>query len=339
MNPIGPALAQLGAEIGRLTAAFGRRVDVGAMRISDRAGVLPLAEPGRVSPNGAARLIEAADGWIAVNLAREEDQELVPAWLGGDVGAEPWPAIAEAARTRPWRGMIADAALLGIPAAGVGEVVCERLHAPLIRLGPAGARPATPRVVDLSALWAGPMCGAILAAAGCAVTKIESPRRPDPTRQSTPEFFQRLNGRKAELAFDFTTRDGRGRLRETILAADVVITGARPRGLASLGLAVETLMAEKPGLVWVAITGYGWTGPGANRVAFGDDAAAAGGLVGWEGGAPRFLGDALADPVTGLAAAAGALQALEAGGGLLVDAALARSAAAAGALCGLRASA
>ena len=121
-----------------------------------------------------------------------------------------------------------------------------------------------------------------------------------------------------------------------MLAADILITGARPRGLASLGLEPAAVFAANPGLVWVAVSGYGFTGPAAERVAFGDDAAAAGGLVRWTpGGAPRFLGDALADPVTGLAAAVGALKGLDEGGGVLVDVALARSAGAAASVCGL----
>jgi hypothetical protein len=76
------------------------------------------------------------------------------------------------------------------------------------------------------------------------------------------------------------------------------------------------------------------------RVAFGDDAAAAGGLVRWTSrGAPRFLGDALADPVTGLMAARGALEGLIAGGGVLVDVALARCASGAAEACALKAAA
>ena len=101
-------------------------------------------------------------------------------------------------------------------------------------------------------------------------------------------------------------------------------------------MAPASLFAERPGLVWVAISGYGWTGEAADRVAFGDDAAAAGGLVHWTpDGPPNFLGDALADPLTGLAAASGALQALAQGGGVIVDAALARIAAGAAAQLGL----
>lgn len=341
MSPIGPALERLAGRVAALTAELGSEVDVGALGIMDRKGVLALGEPGLSSPNGACRLARAADGWIAVNLAREEDRDLVAAWLGGDFGLEPWSAIERLAPARSRAALVADAELLGLPAAAVGEVVCDQLDAPQLRIGASSRRgDAPPRVVDLSALWAGPMCGAILAAAGCEVTKAESLRRPDPTRSSTPEFFARLNGAKADLAFDFAAPEGRARLRQMILEADVVITGARPRGLASLGLEVEALMAARPGLVWVAVTGYGWTGAGANRVGFGDDTAAAGGLVRWTpAGEPRFLGDALADPVTGLAAAAGAMAALMAGGGRLVDAALARSAAGAAHVCGLRSAA
>jgi crotonobetainyl-CoA:carnitine CoA-transferase CaiB-like acyl-CoA transferase len=283
--------------------------------------------------------VRAADGWIAVNLAREEDRDLVPAWLGCAFGGEPWDVIEALARAHSWQSLVAGAEMLGLPVGGVGEVVREKLEAPVVRRGAGAARGAREplRVVDLSALWAGPLCGAVLAAAGAEVMKVESLARPDPTRTSTPEFFRRLNGAKTELGLDLRTADGQARLRDAILSADVLITSARPRGIASLGLSVDELMAIHPGLVWVAVSGYGWTGGGAERVAFGDDAAAAGGLVRWTaGGEPHFLGDALSDPVTGLAAAAGAFKAVLAGGGQLVDAALAGCAAGAAAVCRLR---
>jgi crotonobetainyl-CoA:carnitine CoA-transferase CaiB-like acyl-CoA transferase len=223
--------------------------------------------------------------------------------------------------------------MLGLPAGRVGEITAPNPAAP-IPMGVPTRRPRTgvPRVVDMSALWAGPMCGAILAEAGAEVVKIESTRRPDPTRASMPAFFQRLNGRKRELPLDLGSADGQARLRDEMLAADVLITSARPRAFASLGLAPDEIFRANPALTWMAITGYGWTGKAASRVAFGDDAAAAGGLVRWTAaGAPRFLGDAMADPVTGLAAAIGALRGLASGGGVLVDVSLARSAAGAAA--------
>ena len=63
-------------------------------------------------------------------------------------------------------------------------------------------------------------------------------------------------------------------------------------------------MPARPGRVWLRITGYGTDAGSAERVAFGDDAAVAGGLVGYDGAGPVFVGDAIADPLTGLEAAA-----------------------------------
>jgi hypothetical protein len=335
VNPIAPALERLSAEIAALT---GGRVDVPALGITDRAGHLPLAEPGLRSPNGACRLVRAADRWIAVNLAREEDRQLVPAWLGCEWGAEPWAAISAIAPLRPARDLAADAAELGLPVGLVGEVSARTPDAPTLPLGAGSARDRTSRVVDLSALWAGPLCGAIMAEAGADVVKVESLRRPDPTREHTPELFRRLNGKKTELRLDLSSAVGRARLLAQVAAADVLITSARRRGLASLGLDPHRMAQANPGLIWVAISGYGWE-DARDRAAFGDDAAAAGGLVRWSDGVPQFLGDALADPVTGLAAAAGALRALTERRSCVVDAGLAVCAAGAASLCDLEAAA
>jgi hypothetical protein len=332
----------LEATIADLTGQVGRRVDVVALNISDRRGELPLAPPGLWSPNRACRLIQAADGWIALNLAREEDRDLIAAWLQADVGDDVWAAIPALARGRPVAELLEDGGRLSLPVARVGETVSRGLEAPLIRQGDSVSRwRGDPlRVIDLSALWAGPLCGAILAAMGAAVTKVESVRRPDPTRGSTPAFFRRLNGAKADLSLDLARPDGQARLRDEIAAADVLITSARPRALPSLGLDMASVFAGNPGLVWVAITGHGWSGEAAARVAFGDDAAAAGGLVRWTpAGGPRFLGDALADPVTGLSAAVAALRGLIGGGGVLADVSLAGSAAGAAEIGGLKAAA
>jgi hypothetical protein len=329
MSPIGATLASQAAQIRQLTGELGKPVDVRTLGILDRRGLLALHPPGLASPNRACRMFRAADDWLALNLARDDDRELVAAWLQREAADDPWETIQRAARTRPAAELLADAILLGLPAGRVGEITAPNPDAP-IAMGAPGRRrqEEAPRVVDMSALWAGPMCGAILAEAGADVAKVESTRRPDPTRTATPTFFQRLNGRKRDMPLDLGAPEGQARLRDEILDADVLITSARPRAFASLGLSPEDIFRANPALTWMAITGYGWTGEAASRVAFGDDAAAAGGLVRWtRAGAPRFLGDALADPVTGLAAALGALKALAAGGGVLVDVSLARSAA------------
>jgi crotonobetainyl-CoA:carnitine CoA-transferase CaiB-like acyl-CoA transferase len=339
---VAPALAALSADIARLTAELGRRVDVAALGATDRRGQLKLRAPGRFSANRACGLFRARDGWIAVNLARDEDRELIPAWLGSAPDADPWTALSCEAPGRTAADLIEGAILLGLPGGRVGEARADHLAPPALRIGAAGRRDRSGplRVVDLSALWAGPLCGAVLAAMGAEVTKIESAGRPDPTRISAPDFFRRLNGCKAELRLDFGAAADLARLREAIATADVVITSARPRAFAGLGLEPAELFAANPALVWVAITAYGWSGDAGLRVGFGDDTAAAGGLVRWTSrGEPRFAGDALSDPVTGLAAALGALQALAAGGGLLVDAAMAKAAAAAAAMARLEAAA
>lgn len=334
MSPIAAVLAEAREEIATLTRGLGRRVDIASLGVTDRTGELPLGPPGRlVSPNGACRLFRAADGWMALNLAREEDKGLVAAWLECEPAADPWRLVAAQAAQWSSDDLRERARLLGLPACRVGEVRDVDREPPSGNPDRAGrSARARPRVIDLSVLWAGPLCGCILAAMGADVLRIDSARRPDPSRISTPGFFDRLNGAKRELRLDLASAGGQAWLRDLVLDADVVITSARRRGLASIGLDPETILAARPGLIWVAVTGYGLAD---DRVAFGDDAAAAGGLVGWTpAGQPGFLGDALADPVTGLAAAAGALRALESGGGVLLDCAMARQSAAAAATCG-----
>ena len=103
----------------------------------------------------------------------------------------------------------------------------------------------------------------------------------------------------------------------------MVIEGSRPRALTRLGIDPHEIVAAHPGAVWVAITAYGRTGPRRQWVGFGDDAAAAGGLVQWGAdGTPGFVGDAVADPLTGLVAAALVARAVRDGGGVVIDLAL-----------------
>ena len=323
-------MAAFAAEIAISSAINGRRVEIDTGTVADRGDGLVLRRPGVWSPNRRCRLVRAADGWLAVNLPRDSDRLSVPAWIGCRADIDIWPAIVRAARGTPGRQLIDDARLLGLAVAGVGEVQAPSREARVVRFaGGAKHRPRRPlKIVDLSSLWAGPLCGGVLAQAGAAVTRFESRGRPDTLRESAPGFFGRLNGGKTLQTLDFQSSADMTRLAEAIDGADALITSARPRAFDQLGLSPGTVFAGNPGLTWVAITGHGWAGDDADRVAFGDDAAAAGGLVRHTAaGEPRFLGDALADPLTGLAAAAGALDALAAGGGVMVDAALARTAA------------
>ena len=151
------------------------------------------------------------------------------------------------------------------------------------------------------------------------MTRIESPTRPDPTAKSSPALDAWLNGAKTRRSMALDDPH----LLDLIAGTDILVTSGRPHALARKGLSEETLFALNPGLIWVAVTAHGWRGDAALRVGFGDDAAAAGGLLAGTPKQPRFMGDALADPLTGLEAAVHALEALTARKCGLIDAALA----------------
>lgn len=301
----------------RLVTASNGRIAFDPRRALSRRDDLSLGEPGLWSPNRHCRLVPCRDGWMAVSLARDDDRDLVPAWTGAGFGDEPWEALIAAAARRTAAEMVAAGAELHLPVAIVGEA--QPLATPTLT----PAKPGDGVVLDLSALWAGPYCGALLAEAGHAVLKVESPSRPDPTPLHTPKLDARLNGGKQRLRMALDAPE----LLSMIGMARVLITSARPHALARQGFDEARLFALNPGLLWVAITAHGWTGEAAMRVGFGDDCAAAGGLVHWEDGVPRFIGDALADPLTGMMAATLALDALTAGHSGLLDVSLARTAA------------
>jgi hypothetical protein len=294
--------------------------------LGERAAHMGLWRRGTISCGGSCRLLASEDGYLAVSLARDDDFESVPAWLELDRAPAnapaTWSAVADAVATRDLDELVTRAALLGLPVARVGEAV-GRPAVSRLPLGPAGVREPTGLiVVDLSALWAGPLCGDLLAGAGASVIKVESPARPDGARRGPPAFFDLLNGRKRSVALDFQDTEGVDALRALIRRADVVIEASRPRALEQLGLhAADEVRGGGP-QVWVSITGYGRTDPGA-RVAFGDDAAAGGGLVVWHEGAAMFCADAVADPITGLTAANACLDVLASGGRWLLDVSMA----------------
>jgi hypothetical protein len=304
--------------------------------LGERAALMGLWRRGATSCGGSCRLLPTRSGWLAVSLPRAEDMDAVPAWLELD-GALPvtapatWSAVARgvaAASDADADELVARAALFGLPIARVGEVGADGDGATKQQLGAAPSTgPEGLLVVDLSSLWAGPLCGDLLAGAGARVVKVESVARPDGARRGPPTFFDLLNGRKRSVALDFTSRSGAALLRQLVERADVVIEASRPRALEQLGIrAVDVVQGGNGGpRVWVSITGYGRsTGyDGIGRVAFGDDAAAAGGLVVWHQDAPLFCADAVADPITGLTAAATCLDALAAGGRWLLDVSMA----------------
>ncbi|MEB3031912.1 CoA transferase [[Mycobacterium] nativiensis] len=325
-QPAGPpdfsragVLARAGQVLERL-GAVGVRTDAASL-LAGRAALRGWTRGGRRSAGGATRLLAAADGWWAITLSRPDDLDAVGALICSEDPGEPWAAMAGWATERPVAEVVARARLLDIPAAALGEAPPA---APTIRrTGPAGPTRGVrgALVVDMTSLWAGPLCGRLLAQAGATVVKVESPSRPDGTRGGPGEFFDWVNGGKLSCAVDFDA--DRGFLTELISAADVVLEGSRPAALARRGLGPFDVPA-RPGRVWLQITAHG----DGSLSGFGDDAAVAGGLVGRDGaGAPVFCADAIADPLTGIEAAVAVVDALARGGGEVITLSLATVAA------------
>lgn len=299
----------------------------GAALLGERAQIIGLTRGGQTAPGGACQLLPAADGWIAVNLPRADDWSAVDAWLGKE-GARGWDAVASGVRALPTQELIETGRLIGLAVAEHQPEDARTWHRRKRHGAAVAAREpqVRPFVLDLSSLWAGPLCASVLAALGARVIKVESKTRPDGARGGSPLFYDLLNWQKQSVALDFASPDGIVALRALIGQADIVIESARPRALAQLGVLAEACVAAKPGLTWVSITGHGRAPPQDGWIGFGDDTAVAAGLS-WRmqhaHGAPMFCGDAIADPLTGLHAALAAWASWRDGGGEIVSLSLA----------------
>jgi hypothetical protein len=292
--------------------------------LTGRATLLGLSPQGRISSGGATRLMRSSDGWCALTLSRQDDVDAVPALLESDaVADDPWPAVKQWIADNTSANVTARARLLGLPVAALGETPAAPPRITALGAAAAPRKPSGLLVADLSSMWAGPLCGQLLARAGATVVKVESLRRPDGTRSGPQTFFDWMNSGKLSYAVDFGQPSG---LRRLIDAADVVIESSRPAALENRGLG-PTDIAPRDGRVWLRITGHGADGDHANWVAFGDDAAVSGGLVDGSESDPVFCGDAIADPLTGLHAALALTESLGRGGGELIELSMAAVAA------------
>lgn len=328
--PVAPAVdvgaAADGAALAlrAIATGCGRRLVLdGAGLLGERAATAGLSRRGAVSVGGTTRLLATSDGWIALGLRRDEDHELVPALVQNDPGPDSWEEVRSWAAGLPAADAADRARLLGLPAARLGELAGNEpswraTATGSLRGGLAARAGRGLRVVDLSALWAGPLAASLLGMLGAEVVRVESPTRPDRGRTANPRFFDLLNRGKQELQADL--RDPQ--VRRLVASADVVVTSGRRRAMEQLDL------VPQPDQTWVTVTGYGWDGPGQDWPGYGDDAAVAAGLVAWSGQRPVFCADAVADPIAGLHAAVAAAGSAYTGRALHLDVSLAGVAAA-----------
>lgn len=282
--------------------------------LGERAAISSLSRQGPHSCGGSFRLVPTRDGFLGLSLPRSTDVGLVPALVEDGRHADPWELVGHWAAEILTTEATARCRLLGLACAGIP---IEPVSRPPV-VGTSGGsrvfRRERPLVLDLSSLWAGPLCTQLLHLCGAEVIKVESIHRPDGARSGPAAFFDLLHAGKQMVALDLTTRTGRDQLRALAGVADLVVEASRPRAMLQLGLVAEDLVAA--GTSWLSITARGRA---SNDIGFGDDVAVGAGLVAWDHGVPMPCGDALADPLTGLVAAAAAMSALGEEDASLID--------------------
>lgn len=320
-RPDGPPLAVLGSPataVRRALESLQRlhpEADLpGVHLLGERAAIARLSRQGPRSCGQAFQAVPTRDGWFGLSLPRESDLELVPALVSSEVVDDPWTAVSTWASATTTAEAVERAALLGLACCGVPDSLPQREG---VVITPGGRRRPTrdrPRVLDLTALWAGPLCAHLLSLCGFEVTKVESVRRPDGARRGAPAFFDLLNGGHRMVALDLPSPSAVEELRGLIEATDLVLESSRARVLRQWGIDAEEVV--KAGISWVSITAYG---RGVQRVGFGDDVAVGAGLGRLDGGELLPPGDALADPLAGVAAAAAAAELFAGDRAALVD--------------------
>lgn len=172
------------------------------------------------------------------------------------------------------------------------------------------------RVLELCQVMAGPFCGQVLADMGADVVKVEPPGVGDQTRRSMGEHaFRAVNRNKRSVTLDLKDPGDVAKLHALVETADVLMENYRPGVAGRLGADYETLRAINPRLIYASISGFGQTGPYAQRPGFDLIAQAASGVMsvtGEPGGDPVKCGVPVSDLSAGLFCAVGILSALHA---------------------------
>jgi crotonobetainyl-CoA:carnitine CoA-transferase CaiB-like acyl-CoA transferase len=186
------------------------------------------------------------------------------------------------------------------------------------------------RILDLSRILAGPTAAQLLADLGADVIKVEKPGSGDDTRSWGPPFvpnahgddsdlsayFLSANRNKRSIAIDLASEEGVALIRRLVAFSDVVIENYKPGDLARRGLGYEDIRKIKPDIVWCAISGFGQTGPYADRTGYDFLIQAMGGIMSitgesdTDGGRPVKVGLGIADVMCGMYATVGILAAL-----------------------------
>jgi formyl-CoA transferase len=176
------------------------------------------------------------------------------------------------------------------------------------------------RVLDLSRVLAGPMCGMTLGDMGADVVKVERPGYGDDSRQWGPPYaatesayYLALNRNKRSVTANLSTEAGKGIVRQLAAKSDVLIENFKTGALDDMGLGYQDLSVGNPGLVYCSITGYGRTGPDKDKAGYDFAVQGRGGIMSITGepkGGPMKVGLAIIDVLAALNACIAILAAL-----------------------------
>ena len=176
------------------------------------------------------------------------------------------------------------------------------------------------KVIEFAHIMAGPACGLMLADMGADVIKLEAPEGDDSRRFVPPTIageaaaFMMMNRNKRGIAVNLKSEGGRAVARRLVGRADAVIENYRKGTMEKFGLGYEACAKDNPGLVWCELSGFGRTGPYAERGGFDPIAQGMSGLMSITGagssGPPMKVGAPLTDITAGILGAMGVLAAL-----------------------------
>lgn len=200
------------------------------------------------------------------------------------------------------------------------------------------------RILDLSRILAGPLVGQMLGDLGAEVIKVERPTKGDDARDMGPRFLKDLDGRptrdagfflscnrnKESVAIDIGRKEGQALIRDLTAKSDVVIENFKVGTLARYGLDADALLAVNPELVYCSITGFGQTGPLAEKPGYDGIFQAMSGMMSVSGhpddvpgGGPMKVGISMVDILTAYNSVIAILAALRhrdaGGGGQVID--------------------
>ncbi|MBV1876920.1 MAG: CoA transferase [Pseudomonadales bacterium] len=136
------------------------------------------------------------------------------------------------------------------------------------------------KILDFSAVYAGPICTRMLADCGAEVLKVETPGAGDITRSARgmSRIFAHFNVGKSSIAIDLKSKSGQSLARQLAKKVDVLVENFRPGVMAKFGLDYDSLAADCPNLIYCSLSGFGQAGPFVSRAAYAPIAQAASGF-------------------------------------------------------------